>query len=102
MILIVAFALNPYLAFRQQPKYRDDYSLVFSETGIHFQTAHVDSQLEWYLYSHASVNTHSYLLYYGSRQFTIIPSRVFQNQEQRTDFENLASENIVRIVRKKE
>jgi len=98
LILTVAFALNPYLAFRQQPKYRDDYLLTFSENGIHFQTAHVDSQLEWSLYSHALVNTHSYLLYYGSRTFTIVPKRVFQNQEQRVAFDNLLSKNVARIL----
>jgi len=100
LILIVAFGLNPYLVFYRQPRYRDDYLLTFSENGIYFRTAHVDSQLEWSLYSRALVNTHSYLLYYGSRTFTIVPKRVFQNQEQRTAFDNLLSKNVARVVRK--
>jgi len=100
LILFVAFALNPYLAFRQQPKYRDDYLLTFSDDGIHFHTANIDSQLQWSLYSRALVNMHSYLLYYGSRTFTIIPTRVFQSEEQRTAFDELLRQNIARIVRK--
>ena len=100
LILVAAFVLIPHLVFSRQSKYRDDYSLTFSDGGIHFRTVHIDSQLQWNLYTHALVNAHSYLLYYGSRTFTIIPKRVFRGQEQQAEFDKLLSQNVTRIVRK--
>ena len=79
LMLIAAFTIVPPLVFRSQPKFRDDYSLTFSAEGIHFRTQHIDSRLQWNIYSHASIDPHSYLLYYGSRQFTVIPKRDCQH-----------------------
>jgi hypothetical protein len=100
LILIAAFLVIPPLAFRHQPKFRDEYSLTFSPEGIHFRTAHIDSHLEWSIYSRALVDAHSYVLYWGSRTFTVIPKRVFQNMEQQGAFEQLLVERIPKIVRK--
>ena len=44
-LLLAAFGVVPALAFRLEPKYRDEYSLIFSQEGIHFRTVHIDSQL---------------------------------------------------------
>jgi YcxB-like protein len=98
LILIAAFIVIPPLAFRREPKFRDDYSLTFSQDGIHFATAHVDSHLQWSLYSRALVDAHSYVLYYGSRQFTVIPKRVFQSAEQQQTFEQLLAQHVPKIV----
>jgi len=100
MMLVAAFGVIPHLLFRREPKYRDDYSLTFSDEGIHFQTVHIDSQLEWSLYSRALVDRSSYLLYYGSRTFSIIPMHVFQGKEQRAEFDRLLSQKVKQIVRK--
>jgi hypothetical protein len=100
LILIAAFLVIPPLAFRHQPKFRDEYALTFSPEGIHFQTAHVDSHLEWTIYSRALVDSHSYVLYWGSQTFTIIPKRVFQNAEQQGAFDQLLVERVPKIVRK--
>ena len=100
VILFAAFVVIPPLAFRSEAKFRDDYSLTFSEDGIHFRTAHIDSQLQWNLYSRAVIDEHSYVLYYGSRQFTVIPKRVFQSGEQQKIFEQLLTQHVSRIVRR--
>jgi hypothetical protein len=100
LILIAAFAIIPPLVFRSEPKFRDDYSLTFSPEGINFRTAHIDSQLHWSLYSRAFVDAHSYVLYYGSRQFTVIPKRVFQTAEQQQRFEQLLTEHVSQIVKR--
>jgi hypothetical protein len=100
LILVAAFLVIPPLAFRHQPKFRDEYSLSFSPEGIRFQTAHIDSHLEWSMYSRVLVDAHSYLLYWGSRTFTIIPKRVFQSAEQRGAFEQLLVERVPKVVRK--
>ena len=101
LILFAVFVVIPPLAFRREPKFRDEYSLTFSPDGIHFQTAHIDSNLAWNLYSRALVDAHSYMLYYGSRTFTVIPKRVFQNTEQQAAFDQLLTQHVPVIVRKK-
>ena len=101
VILLAAFFVIPPLIFRREPKFRDKYSLTFSPEGIHFQTAHIDSHLAWDLYSRALVDAHSYVLYYGSRTFTVIPKRVFQNNQQQEAFDQLLATHVSKVVRKK-
>lgn len=100
LLLFAAFFVVPPIAFRSQAKFRDDYSLTFSQDGIHFQTAHIDSQLRWGLYSSALIDSHSYVLYYGSRQFTVIPKRVFQSGDQQRSFERLLTQRVSQVVRR--
>lgn len=100
LALLVAFTVIPPLAFRREPKFRDDYTLTFSTEGIHFRTAHVDSHLQWSMYSRALIDAHSYVLYYGTRQFTAIPKRVFQSVEQQQAFDQLLTQQIPQIVRR--
>jgi hypothetical protein len=100
LLLIAAFAVIPPLAFRCEPKFRDDYSLTFSPEGIHFRTAHIDSRVQWSIYSRALIDAYSYVLYYGSHRFTVIPKRVFQSGEQQQAFEQLLTDHVSRIVRR--
>jgi YcxB-like protein len=100
LILVAAFWVIPVLAFRREPKFRDEYSLTFSPEGIHFHTAHIDSQIQWSLYSRALVDAYSYVLYYGTRSFSVVPTRVFENADQRAAFDRLLSEKIPKIIRK--
>jgi hypothetical protein len=99
-ILVVAFGVIPGLVFRREAKFRDEYSLTFSSEGIHFHTVHIDSQLEWSLYTRALIDIHSIVLYYGSRSFTVIPKRVFESSEQQAAFERLISQKIPNVSRK--
>jgi hypothetical protein len=100
LMLVAAFTVIPTLAFRREPKFRDDYSLTFSPEGIHFRTAYIDSQLQWSIYSRALIDAHSYILYYNSRQFTVLPKRVFQNVEQQQAFEQLLTHHVSPIIRR--
>jgi hypothetical protein len=100
ILLIAAFTVIPSFVFRHEPKFRDEYSLTFSPEGIHFKTAHIDSQLQWSLYSRALIDSHSYLLYHGVRQFTVIPKRVFESAEQQQAFEQLLVQHVPEITRR--
>lgn len=100
LMLFAAFLVLPLLAFRLEPKYRDEYSLVFSPEGIHFRTVHIDSQLAWSIYSRALIDGYSYILYYGSSTFTVIPKRVFQSSEEQSAFERILRQHISKIVKK--
>jgi hypothetical protein len=99
LTLVAAFTLIPPLAFRRKPKFRDEYSLTFRTAGIHFRTEHIDSGLQWSLYTRALVDANSYVLYYGSRSFTVIPKRIFQSVEQQGAFDTLLTENVAQVVR---
>lgn len=98
LLLISAFTLIPKVAFRREPKFRDDYNLEFSPLGIHFRTVHIDSNLQWSLYTSALVDAHSFILYYGAQQFSLIPKRVFRDVSQRQAFERLLADNVRNIV----
>lgn len=100
LMIVAAFAIIPRIAFRSEPKFRDDYSLRFSPQGIHFRTAHIDSDLQWGMYTGALVDAYSFILYYGSRQFTVVPKRVFQDGSQRQTFERLLVQNVLNVVDK--
>ncbi|MFZ0523246.1 MAG: YcxB family protein [Candidatus Acidiferrales bacterium] len=94
VMLFLAFVVIPRVVFRREPKFRDEYSLTFSSDGIHFRTVHINSQLEWSLYTRVLVGAHSLVLYHGNNSFTVIPKRVFESAEQLAAFERLIKENI--------
>ncbi|HYM77156.1 MAG TPA: YcxB family protein [Candidatus Dormibacteraeota bacterium] len=100
LMLVAAFAFIPRIAFRRQPKFRDEYSLNFSPEGIHFRTTHIDSDLKWGMYTWALVDAYSFILYYGPQQFTVIPKRVFESLSQRQAFEQLLRQNVSRVMDK--
>jgi len=98
ILSIASIWVIPVLTFRRNPTLRDEYSLTFSRDGIHFRTPKIDSQLHWSLYPKALVDAHAYLLYYGTRQFTVIPKRVFESVDDQRAFEQLLTEHVARIV----
>lgn len=100
LILFAAFAVIPQLAFYREPKLQDEYSITFSDEGIHFKTSHIDSQLQWNLYSSVLIDGGCYILYYGKNSFTVIPMRAFERIEAQTAFEQLLTKHISKIVRK--
>jgi len=100
LMLVAACGIIPRLVFRREPKFRDEYSLTFSPDGIHFRTAHINSELEWSMYTRALVGPHSFVLYYGTHSFTVIPKRVFETSEQLAAFEHLVSDKIPGISKK--
>ncbi len=98
LMLLAAFTVIPFYTFRSQPKFRDDYSLVFSPEGIHFRTADIDSNLRWGLYDSALIDANSFILYYGNQQFTVIPKRVFRSAEQLQRFEGMLRQHVPKVV----
>jgi len=100
LLLAVAFILIPPMVFRSNPKFRDEYALTFSPEGIRFRTVHIDSQLQWSLYTRALIDENSYVLYYGTRDFTVIPKRIFSSAEQQEVFDDLLTQHVSEVVRR--
>ena len=101
LMLIAAFGIIPYVVFRRETKFRDEYALTFSPDGIHFRTAHIDSQLRWGMYSRALVDSHSFVLYHGAGAFTVIPKACFQSSEQQKAFERLLAQKVPKKIKMK-
>jgi hypothetical protein len=99
LMLLAAFGIIPYVVFRRETKFRDEYALTFSPDSIHFRTANIDSQIKWAMYSRALVDSHSFVLYHGARSFTVIPKRVFQSSEQQTTFEQLLAQKVPKMIK---
>jgi hypothetical protein len=100
LMLTTAFFIIPPLAFRREPKFKDEYALTFSPESIHFKTENFDSVLQWSIYSRALIDAHSYVLYYGVGSISVIPKRVFQSIDQQRDFERLLRQHIRKIIAK--
>lgn len=98
LLLIAALIVVPALVFRREAKFRDEYALTFSEEGVHFRTANIDSKLQWKMYSHALVVPDFCLLYYGTRQFTVIPRRAFAALDQAQAFDQLLRQHVAKII----
>lgn len=63
--------------FRRNPKFAELNHLEFSDDGIRFKTASIDSKLEWSLYDGVIENEHLFLLTYGGHMYSVIPKRCF-------------------------
>lgn len=100
LMIFSAFVLIPPAIFRREPKFKDDYALTFSAEGIHFETAHINSNLQWVMYTQVLVDSCSYVLYYGKSSLTVIPARVFESPDQRAQFDALLAQFIPKITRK--
>lgn len=101
LLLEVALLYNVLVAlprkyFRGDPKFRDRYHLSFSDEGIKLKTTHVDSKLDWSLYTKVIEGNDLYLLAYGkeTRMMTAVPKRVFRDREQENQLRDLITRHI--------
>ncbi|HKR01760.1 MAG TPA: YcxB family protein [Pyrinomonadaceae bacterium] len=84
----------PRQRFRSDPKFRDEYLMQFSDDGIHFKTAQVDSLLQWSLYNKVLENDRFYLLVYGKNMISVIPKRAFASPIQEAAFGEMLKRNL--------
>lgn len=89
LIAFTFFFVVPRQRFRSDPKFADEYFLQFSEDGILLKTPHVESLLQWNLYTEVLENEKFYLLVYGKHMYSAIPKRVFTSAAQAARFDAL-------------
>jgi hypothetical protein len=77
--------------FRRNPKFREEYHLTFSHENIHFQTASIDSTLQWTHYDRVIESPDLFLLMYSKGLYTLIPKRCFSSTEEINAFRDLLS-----------
>jgi hypothetical protein len=88
-LIATATIIRPAIDFRREPGLHGEYRFEFSEDGIGFRTAHIDSKLEWNVYREVVENRQLFLLFHGRRAFSIIPKRAFASPEEESAFRDL-------------
>jgi YcxB-like protein len=99
-IIAVALLVVPRIAYAGNAKLRDPYQLTFSDKGIRFETTSIDSSLAWGLYTRVTEVRGFYLLYWGRREFTVIPKRAFETAADMQAFEALLVAHVAKIDRR--
>ena len=86
----------PRRYFRGDPKFRDEYSLSFSDEGIGFKTRNISASVAWSLYTGIIENESFYLLIYGKNiaSVSIIPKRAFRDSKQEAAFREMVRRHI--------
>jgi hypothetical protein len=98
MIGVIGFAIFhgvtidvPRKYFRGNPKYRDEYHLTFSNSGIQFKTESMSASIAWSHYTGVIENKDLYVLIYGNNinSLSIVPKRAFRDRRQELLFRGL-------------
>jgi hypothetical protein len=99
-IIAVALLVVPRIALARSAKLREPYRLIFSDQGIRFETTSIESNLAWSIYTRVIEVRAFYLLYWGRREFTVIPKRAFETAAQMQAFDALLVAHVQKIERR--
>ena len=88
------YILMPILKFKQTTKYHEEYTLVFSKETIKFKTQSIESEMKWDIYSALWDSHDFYYLIQAPRIYTLIPKRVFKDQNEKQIFEEIAQSRV--------
>ncbi len=94
LIVFMALVVVPSQVYRGSEKLKQDYNISFNDEGIHFQTLSIDSRLQWELYKKWIEGPEFFILYHGKREFSVIPKRVFENDDEQKRFKDLLSRRV--------
>ena len=86
----------PRRYFRGDPKFRDEYTLTFTDAGIEFRTTSLNASLAWSLYTNAIESDKFYILVYGKgiHTLSILPKRAFTDDRQETTFRQMLRRHV--------
>lgn len=93
------YFLMPILKFKQNAKYQEEYTLIFSKDTIRFKTPSIESEMKWNIYSALGENHDFYYLIQAPRIYTLIPKRVFKDQKEKQAFDEIAQLNLKTTMR---
>lgn len=86
----------PRRYFRGDPKFRDEYNLIFTDAGIEFKTQSINSSIAWSLYTGVIENDSFYIMIYGKDipSLSILPKRAFRDSKQEIAFREMLRRNL--------
>ncbi len=93
------YFLMPIRRFKQTAKYHEEYIMVFLKDIIKWKTSNIESELKWDIYSELWESDDFYFLIQAPRMYTLIPKRVFEDQEEKQTFEEITLSNLNSIKR---
>ena len=96
LVLSIAVIAGPVWRYRTSPQLRDEYTLIFSDDGISFTTHHIDSRLQWSVYTSWMETDDAFLLLIGTDQISVIPRSAFRTDQEQTEFRTLVQRHIHR------
>ena len=81
----------PRAHFRGDPKYRDEYTLIFTDDGIEFKTENLNAKIAWSFYTGVIENENFYLMVYGKNihSVSVLPKRAFRDSKQEATFRQM-------------
>jgi YcxB-like protein len=88
-LLISSSILLPRQRFRNDPRFRGEYRLRFTDDGIEFHTNEIDAKISWRIYKEALETKDFFLLSDGAATLSVIPKRAFVSAEQESQFKEL-------------
>lgn len=88
-LIFTSFGTVPHWRFRDNPMFRSEYHLQFTEDEIVFRTDHLNATLKWETYTKAMETKKFFLLAHGEAALTVIPKRVFDNESQQAQFADM-------------
>ena len=91
---LAAFFVMPHIRYRRNARWHDEYSFRFSEEGLEFESAHLNSKIKWSMYRNVLENKKLYALVYDEDALTIIPKRIFTDAAQASMFKDLLKEKV--------
>ena len=87
--------LRTRIFFKRNPRFLETYHLTFSDSGVHFKTKSIDSNIAWTLYTRVLQNESVILLIYATRLYTVIPRRAFRDDSQLAAFNSLVDRYVL-------
>ena len=99
IVVSILYFYMPIYKFKITPKYNEEYTLVFSNSGITFKTPGIDSTIKWDMYSEIWEINDFYFLVQAPRMYALIPKRAFKSPVEMRMFEEIACFNLKRIKR---
>jgi hypothetical protein len=87
--------LRTRIFFKRNPKFLETYHLTFSDVGVHFKTASIDSTVSWSYYTRVLENDAMILLIYGTSLYTVIPKRAFRDDSQLAAFNSIVNRYVL-------
>lgn len=88
-LLISSSVLMPRQRFRNNPRFRSEYLLRFTDDGIEFHTNEIDAKISWRIYKQALETKAFFLLSDGGLTLSVIPKRAFSSAEQELRFKQM-------------
>jgi hypothetical protein len=80
------------IQFKNNKKLKSIQKLIFTDTGIEYETQDIKSNITWNIYNKYYEGENIFILIYGKRQYSVIPKNKFENRLD--DFKKIINENI--------